>query len=151
MITTARRTPPQHDPARAAVNRTLRGVAVNPTGAGLRAFLAEDPEQPVVMLNLLRFADGGAARYDEYLQHFEPHAARVGARIVYYGHGTAPLVAEPGQAWDAVLLVSYPSRRAFAQMVRDPAYQARVHLRTEAVVEAVLQPTVAHRWSSGRE
>jgi uncharacterized protein (DUF1330 family) len=117
-------------------------VAVNPTGTDLKSFLAEDPDQPVVMLNLLRFVSGGAERYEEYLEHVAPHLTAVGGSIVYYGRGTAPLVADEGQAWDAVLLVSYPSRRAFSEMVRDPAYQAGTHLRTEAVVEAVLQPTV---------
>jgi hypothetical protein len=41
----------------------------------------------------------------------------------------------------AVLLVRYPSRRAFSDMVRDPEYQVGTHLRTEALTEAVLQPT----------
>lgn len=117
-------------------------MAINPTGPRLKAFLAEDPDQPIVMLNLLRFVDGGARGYQDYLAHFRVHAERVGARIVHYGHGAAPLVAEPGQDWDAVLLVSYPSRRAFSDMVRDPDYQAGTHLRTESLVEAVLQPTI---------
>jgi uncharacterized protein (DUF1330 family) len=117
-------------------------MAVNPSGADMKAFLAVDPDQPIVMLNLLRFAEGGAARYDEYLAHLAPHAAAVGATVLYYGHGAEPVVAEDGQAWDAVLLVSYPSRRAFSEMVRDPGYQQGTHLRTEALTEAVLQPTV---------
>ena len=41
-----------------------------------------------------------------------------------------------------MLLVRYPSRRAFSDMVRDPDYQEGTHLRTGALVEAVLQPTV---------
>jgi uncharacterized protein (DUF1330 family) len=117
-------------------------VAVNPTGATLKAFVTAAPDQPVVMLNLLRFADGGAERYEQYLAHLKRHAEKVGARILYYGHGAEPIVAEAGQAWDAVLLVAYPSRRAFSDMVRDPAYQQGTHLRTEALSEAVLQPTV---------
>lgn len=117
-------------------------MAVNPTGADMKAFLAADPDAPIVMLNLLRFAEGGAARYDAYLAHFRPHAEKVGAQVLYFGHGADPIVAEQGQDWDAVLLVSYPSRRAFSDMVRDPGYQEGTHLRTEALVEAVLQPTV---------
>lgn len=117
-------------------------MAVDPTGADMKAFLAEDPDQPVVMLNLLRFAEGGEARYDEYAAHFRETAAGYGAEILYFGRGLPPVVAEAGQEWDAVLLVSYPSRRAFSDMVRDPAYQAGTHLRTEALVEATLQPTV---------
>lgn len=117
-------------------------MAVNPTGAGMKAFLAAGPDQPIVMLNLLRFAEGGAERYAEYLAHFTPHAEAVGAKVLYYGHGADPVVAEDGQAWDAVLLVSYPSRQAFSDMVRNPEYQKGTHLRTEALTEAVLQPTI---------
>ncbi|MDG4831458.1 hypothetical protein O7627_19355 [Solwaraspora sp. WMMD1047] len=29
-------------------------------------FLAEEPDRPFVMLNLLRFADGGRERYRQY-------------------------------------------------------------------------------------
>jgi uncharacterized protein (DUF1330 family) len=118
-------------------------MAVNPTGADMKAFLAAGPDQPIVMLNLLRFAEGGAQRYEAYLTHFAPHAEAVGASVLYYGRGTDPIVAEPGQAWDAVLLVSYPSRRAFSEMVRNPAYQSGTYLRTEALLEAVLQPTIS--------
>ncbi len=116
-------------------------MAVNPTGAGMKAFLAEAPDQPIVMLNLLRFAPGGSERYAEYLAHLRPFAEKVGASVIYYGRGSAPIVAEAGQDWDAVLLVSYPTRRAFSDMVRDPGYQECTHLRTEALTEAVLQPT----------
>jgi uncharacterized protein (DUF1330 family) len=116
-------------------------MAIDPTGRDLKQFLAEDPDQPIVMLNLLRFAPGGAEGYADYLRHFRPHAEKVGAKVVYYGLGTAAVVAEDGQDWDAVLLVSYPSRKAFSDMVRDPDYQRGTHLRTEALTEAVLQPT----------
>lgn len=117
-------------------------MAVDPTGRDLKQFLEADPDQPIVMLNLLRFTDGGEGGYAEYLRHFRPQAESVGATILYYGRGTHPLVAEPGQAWDAVLLVSYPTRRAFSQMVANKEYQQGTHLRTEAVKEAVLQPTL---------
>ena len=50
-------------------------------------------------------------------------------------------MAEEGQAWDAVLVVRYPSRQAFSDMVADPAYQQGTHLRSGALTEAVLQAT----------
>ena len=59
-----------------------------------------------------------------------------------YHLGVLSALAEAGQAWDAVLLVRYPSRQAFSDMVRDPAYNAGTHLRTDALEEAVLQATV---------
>ncbi|MFH8492032.1 DUF1330 domain-containing protein [Streptomyces longisporoflavus] len=116
-------------------------MAVDPTGRDLKRFLQEGPDEPVVMLNLLRFDTGGAEGYANYLRHFRPHAEKVGAKILHFGLGGRPLVAGQGQDWDAVLLVSYPSRRAFCDMVRDTDYQQGTHLRTDAVVEAVLQPT----------
>ena len=51
-------------------------------------------------------------------------------------------MAEPGQDWDVVLLVRYPSRQAFSHMVADPEYQQVTALRTGALTEAVLQATI---------
>ena len=116
-------------------------MAINPTGQGLKSFLEAAPDEPVVMLNLLRFRDGGRDSYERYLAHFAEYARDVGGQVLYYGDGATALVAEDGQAWDAVLLVSYPTRRAFSEMVRNPRYQEGTHLRDEALVEAVLQPT----------
>jgi uncharacterized protein (DUF1330 family) len=122
---------------------------IDPTGAGLKQFLAEDPGGPVVMLNLLRYRpDGGREGYQDYVAHFRRTAAKFGAEVLYVGDGSSVLVAEPGQAWDSVLLVRYPSRQAFSDMVRDPEYGAGTHLRTDALVEAVLQATVP--WDGAR-
>ncbi|MFJ7150294.1 DUF1330 domain-containing protein [Streptomyces sp. NPDC100445] len=117
-------------------------MAIDPTGGDVKAMLAEDPGEPVVMLNLLRFAPGGRALYQKYATHLtETFLPRYGAQVVYAGAGGPALVAEDGQAWDAVVLVRYPSRTAFSRMVADPEYQAITELRTRALAEAVLQPT----------
>ena len=115
---------------------------IDMTDTDVERFLAEDPGGPAVMLNLLRFRpDGGRERYAEYARHVGGLSGRYGAERVHVGHGGRPLVAEDGQAWDAVVLVRYPSRRAFVDMIRDPEYRAGAHLRTDALLEAVLQPT----------
>lgn len=115
---------------------------IDPSGADLKRYLAEDPGGPVVMLNLLRFRpDGGRERYGRYVDHFREHGGRHGAEVLYLGSGSTVLVAEAGQDWDAVLVVRYPSRQAFSDMIRDPAYAAGTHLRTGALLEAVLQAT----------
>lgn len=121
-------------------------MAVDPTGRDLKNFLAEDDGGPVVMLNLLRFKPGGRESYDQYSQAVSTtFLPRVGGEVLYAGDGDSALVADVGQSWDAVVLVRYPSRAAFSQMVADPQYQQITHLRTEALAEAVLQPTRA--WS----
>jgi uncharacterized protein (DUF1330 family) len=117
-------------------------MAIDPSPDDVKRFMTEpDDGRPVVMLNLLRFADGGAARYREYAAATAPFLAAVGGELVYAGGGGAALIAEDGQAWDAVLLVRYPSRAAFMRMVMNPDYQKITHLRTSALREAVLQPT----------
>jgi len=95
-------------------------MAVDPTGADLKRLLAEDPGGPVVMLNLLRFRDGGQASYAEYARRTATFLDRYGAELLYAGDGSTALVAEDGQAWDAVLVVRYPNRETFCRtrMVR---------------------------------
>ncbi|SFT67376.1 Uncharacterized conserved protein, DUF1330 family [Geodermatophilus amargosae] len=123
-------------------------MAIDPRGADLKRYLQEDPGGPVVMLNLLRFAEGGRESYARYAQALrETFLPRYGGEVLYAGEGGTPLVAEPGQDWDAVLLVRYPSREAFSRMVADQEYQQVTHFRTEALTEAVLQPTTA--WDRG--
>ena len=41
-------------------------MAIDPRGADLKRYLQEDHDGPVVMLNLLRFAEGGRELYDQY-------------------------------------------------------------------------------------
>lgn len=117
-------------------------MAIDPTGQDLKQLLADDPGGPVVMLNLLRFAPGGKQAYQEYTQAAAPFLKQYGGEVLYSGQGSTALVAEDGQAWDAVLLVRYPSREAFSRMLADPGYREITELRRQALTEAVLQATV---------
>lgn len=123
--------------------------AVDPGREDISAFMASDDGGPVVMLNLLRYAgQAGRERYREYAAHAGAHIARVGGRVVYAADTDAALVAPDGHDWDAVLLVEYPSRAAFLEMVKDPEYQQITHLRSEGLEAAVLQPTRAVTWGA---
>ena len=122
-------------------------MAIDPRGADLKRLMQEDPGGPVVMLNLLRFTPEGRERYEQYAAALsDTFLERYGAEVLYAGDGSTVLAAEPGQEWDAVLLVRYPSREAFSRMVADPDYQQVTHLRSESLVEAVLQATIP--WTS---
>ena len=116
-------------------------MPVDPTGQDLKRFLDEDPGGEVVMLNLLRFRKGGQASYASYSREIAPFLEGVGGSLVYAGRCSTALVAPDAHDWDAILLVRYPSRRAFSEMVANPDYQKITHLRTEALSEAVLQAT----------
>jgi uncharacterized protein (DUF1330 family) len=117
-------------------------MTVDPAGADLKRFLAEDTGGPVVMLNLLRFADGGRPTYERYAREIRRFLDGLGAEVLYVGDCSTTLVAPQDHEWDAVLLVRYPSREAFSRMVADPEYQRITPLRTEALSAAVLQATI---------
>ena len=107
---------------------------------GFAAFAARTEESsPVVMLNLLRFKpDGGRERYAEYGAAVAPLLERAGARVVSAGDPATVLLGE--RSWDLVLLVEYPTRGAFLEMIGSEDYQAIAHLRTEALTEGELHP-----------
>lgn len=118
-------------------------MAVDPTPEDVRRLMEEDDGGPVVMLNLLRFAgEEGRASYMRYAEAVLPELEKVGARTLYAGACSTQLVGAEGHEWDALLVVRYPSRAAFLQMVKDPGYQAITHLRSEGLQAAVLQATV---------
>ncbi|WP_426731138.1 DUF1330 domain-containing protein [Myxococcus faecalis] len=117
-------------------------MAVDPQGNDIERFLQEDPGGPLVMMNLVKFKEGGRASFAEYANAVMPFMLKAGAQPLYAGDCSTPLVAEPGQTWDAVMLVRYPSRAAFLQMVSDPEYQRFNHLRTAALHEAVMVATL---------
>ena len=114
-------------------------VSLSP--AAIDAFLSENDDTPVVMLNLIRFEpDGGRDRYLEYIQMAKPILARFGAKILFGGDGLPVLTTGQTEGWDAVVLVQYPRRSAFQAMVGDPEYQVAFKVGVSAVADIVLQP-----------
>lgn len=116
-------------------------MSVDPTGQDLKRFLTEDPGGPVVMLNLLKFAEDGRASYDQYAREVRRFLSEIGAEVLYLGDTSTTLVAPESHDWDAVLLVRYPTREAFAQMVANPDYAQITPLRSAGLEQAVLQAT----------
>jgi uncharacterized protein (DUF1330 family) len=104
----------------------------------LAAFAARASDGPVYMLNLLEFLpDGGAERYAEYGAAVAPLLERVGGRPVFAGTPAEDLIGDG--RWDLVVVVEYPTRQAFLDMVSSPDYEAITHLRTEALRRSELR------------
>ncbi len=96
-------------------------------------------EGPVLMLNLLDFKPaGGEERYLEYGEAVAPLLDRAGARVLHAGAGSGALIGP--SKWDLVVLVSYPTRQAFLDMITSEEYLAIAHLRTEALERSELHP-----------
>ncbi len=96
--------------------------------AGLQTL---DQQQPVVMLNLMRFRerslDGDGSGWDAYLRYSALTVPMIKARGgTLLWTGAAKMVAlgpEAGQSWDHVALVYYPSVVAFIDMMTSADYE----------------------------
>lgn len=109
-----------------------------PDQEAMAAFAGRASEGPVYMLNLLEFAsDGGAERYAEYGAAVAPLFERAGGQAIFAGRPTEHLIGDG--SWDMMLLVSYPTRQAFLDMVSSPEYQEIEHLRSEALIRSELR------------
>ena len=96
--------------------------------------------EPFVMLNLLKFKkDGGRRAYFRYIAESGPFVEGVGAKVIYFGKANELL--NGTESWDIVMLVQYPSRKAFLEMANNPDY-IKVHQNREDGLErAVLYAT----------
>ena len=117
-------------------------MAVLPTPESIEAYAGEDDGQPVVMFNLLRVADGNRELYDEYSRRVLPILARYGVEVVYAGECSTTVIApEVHGEWDLILLVRYPSRTVFREMITDPEYLEVAELRSRGLEDSLLQAT----------
>ena len=101
---------------------------LEPTPEQFAALAARPGDEPVVMVNLLKFrADGGRASYARYAQEVAPHLQRVGGIVRYAGSAPTQVIGD-GESpwWDAILVVEYPSPAAFIDMVTNEEY-LKVH------------------------
>ncbi len=110
----------------------------------LRRFAAHPDDGPVVMINLLRFrpttdaGESGEAAYARYARRALPFVAQVGGRLLWQGKADQLLIGGEADRWDRVLMVAYPSRAAFLEMVAMPGFQATQEDRVAALESTVL-------------
>ncbi|MGP1676285.1 MAG: DUF1330 domain-containing protein [Burkholderiales bacterium] len=92
---------------------------------------------PVVMVNMLRLRDRAA--YKRYSELAMPLIKARGGTVLWAGNGEAVAFGDAhADRWDYVVLVRYPSRAAFLDMMRSPEYAAANHHREQAVEKHVI-------------
>lgn len=113
--------------------------SLTPTNEQLQR-LAEAPDTgPVVMLNLLRYAeqasDGsgrtGREAYMDYGAVVTPMVESRGGSFVVYAGADQTVIGPADEEWDEMVLVQYPSRAAFIDMITNADYLA-AHVHREA-------------------
>lgn len=123
--------------------------------AATAGFMAADDGQPVYMLNLMRYHpslqrfDGApefAGTPEDSNRHYEdgtmPLLFGLGGYPLYAGRVSEPNLLEHAaelDQWSRVLVVRYPNRRAFMNLICDPAYAPLAPYKLMAL-QVVLTP-----------
>jgi uncharacterized protein (DUF1330 family) len=129
--------------------------SVEPSPERLQALLeSAGADAPVVMINLLRYREkaaypegfdaepcSGREAYGRYGAVAIQRIATVGGRVLWMGSVGTTVIAPKGEDWDDALLVEYPSRKAFIEMVSQPEYLAAAPHRTAALEDSRLIAT----------
>ena len=114
--------------------------------------LANVPDgQPFAIINLLRFKEWaeypagtvtekltGQQAYERYGELSTQFVNQVGGVPMWRGVVSLNLIGPADEVWDEILIMQYPARSAFQQMIADPEYQAIVFHRSAALEDSRL-------------
>ena len=120
---------------------------VHPSASQLATLAAIDSDEPVVMLNLLRFVDQakpgngcdamtGREAFDEYGRRLRE--MDFAGRPFWFGEAGPTVIGPDDEEWDLVILVRYESARAFLHAVSTDEYQEASRARDAAVADSRL-------------
>lgn len=121
-------------------------MAITPTQEQFSAFAHHERDGEVVMINLLHFSEpasgpeaSGKEAYRDYSDDVVKMVEARGGRVLWTGQPEHVLIGD-GEAdrWDLVVLVSYPSRQAFVDMVTSSSYQESHTQRERGLDRTVL-------------
>ena len=105
-----------------------------PNDQQMAGFLEEGKDQPIYMVNLLKFKDKavypdkretdltGEEAYAIYGQEVRKHLEKVGAKPIFSGKVSRLMLGEVEDLWDTVAIAMYPNRKAMLDMISDPEY-----------------------------
>ncbi|MGH7897074.1 MAG: DUF1330 domain-containing protein [Candidatus Binatia bacterium] len=118
-------------------------IALYPTKEQIEALLTGPADQPVVMLNLLRFKERATApdagltgeeAYERYADAMTRFVESRGGRILWTGRVDSQVIGEAGDRFHSAALVEYPSRKAFVEIAMSPEV-ARIGVHRSAGLE----------------
>ena len=135
--------------------------AVYPKGEQLGEAIAKGSNEPIVMLNLLKFkdkavykdgtADGsdGRTAYNRYGMEMLQHVIENGGKVLFLGDAKSLVIGEVEEMWDAVALVEYPSSEAFVKIAMSP-HVAKIGVHREAGLAGQLLIQVVQRGTASQ-
>tara|TARA_B100001248_G_scaffold169690_1_gene128537 strand:- start:426 stop:845 length:420 start_codon:yes stop_codon:yes gene_type:complete len=107
---------------------------VMPNDDQMAEFLETGNDEPIYMVNLLKFKDkaeypdkretdlSGKEAYAIYAEEVQHHLAKVGAKSIFGASVKRLMLGEVEELWDSVAIATYPNRKAMLEMISDPDY-----------------------------
>ena len=107
---------------------------VMPNEKQMEEFLEEGHDEPIFMVNLLKFKDraeypdkresnlSGKEAYAIYSKEVVGHLEKVGGKPIFGSEVTRLMLGEVEDLWDQVAIAMYPNRKAMLKMITDPDY-----------------------------
>jgi uncharacterized protein (DUF1330 family) len=121
-------------------------MSIRPNLDQFEEYARSDLDGEVVMVNLLKFARSGASTdetgqeaYGRYGDAVRSMIEERGGTLLWAGEARHVFIGDPdANDWDAVALVSYPSRQAFLDMVSTPEYEDAHEHREQGLERTVV-------------
>tara|TARA_B100001027_G_scaffold213328_1_gene183862 strand:- start:1628 stop:2044 length:417 start_codon:yes stop_codon:yes gene_type:complete len=107
---------------------------VMPNEKQMEEFLEEGYDEPIFMVNLLKFKDraeypdkresnlSGKEAFAIYSKEVVGHLEKVGGKPIFGSEVTRLMLGEVEDLWDQVAIAMYPNRKAMLKMISDPDY-----------------------------
>ena len=107
---------------------------VMPNEKQMEEFLEEGNDEPIFMVNLLKFKEKaeypdkretdltGREAYAIYGAEVVKHLEKVGGKPIFGSDVTRLMLGEVEELWDQVAIAMYPNRKAMLKMISDPDY-----------------------------
>ena len=107
---------------------------VRPNEKQMEEFLEEGHDEPIFMVNLLKFKEKaeypdkretnltGREAYAIYGKEVVGHLEKVGGKPIFGSDVTRLMLGEVEDLWDQVAIAMYPNRKAMLKMISDPDY-----------------------------
>ena len=104
-------------------------IALYPTPEQIQELLKGPADQPVVMLNLLRFKDRasepdadltGEEAYMRYAADMTRYVTARGGRVIWTGRIDGQVIGTNAEGFHVAALMEYPSRQAFVEIATSP-------------------------------
>jgi uncharacterized protein (DUF1330 family) len=125
---------------------------VDLTEEAMESICGRDLDEPVAMINLLKFRDvteptlglGPLSGRDCYFGHYVAGIAPIANRLgtghspVYLNDVNSCFFATVGEDWDYLMVPQFPSRRAYIELITDPEYQQLMKYRSGALINSRL-------------